>query len=687
MKKKILVLKNRMYTIAAYGAMFVAATLLTASGVHAQNISTAAGNNALGAGYSGDGGAATAAKLYNPNGLAKDAAGNLYIADYSNNVIRKVNTSGTISTYAGNNTAGYSGDGAAATTAQLNGPWGLAMDPSGNLYVSDYNNYVIRKITPTGTISTFAGSNVPGSAGDGGAATAAQIYRAVGICLDDTGNLYIADSWNHKIRKVSTTGIMSTIAGTGTAGYSGDGSAATAAKLNYPYGVAITSSGKLYIADYSNYVVREVNTPTGNIATVAGNNTYGYSGDGSVPTLAQLSHPVAVAIDPTQTKLYISDMDNNRVRMATNPPNITTYAGTGSGGYTGDGGAANAAKIFQPSGMFCDVNGDLYLCDKANQVIRKVTPLPVAVTGGPLNFCVGSSVSLSASISGGQWVSGNTAVATVAGTGVVTGIIPGTARIYYTDANSLGMAIVTVSAVPSAITGTTTLCQGATTTLSSTTTGGGWISSNTAVATTASGGVITGAGAGTATITYSIGGVGCYVTTIVSVNPLPDAGTISGTNNVCEANTVTLTNTATGGTWSSSNTATATVSSSGVVTGVAAGTATISYTASNSCGTTNATLPFTVNSCPTYVKGIPTKTTTLTAYPNPAATGKFTLQLASDNNETVRIEIVNVAGVKVKEFITTSNIPVEIKLNEPTGIYFLSATTAQGRYMSKVMVN
>lgn len=682
MRKILLDIGSKWIGMAVSGAAFLTATLAATTGVYAQNISTVAGSYALGSGYTGDGGAATSARLSNPNGVAIDRAGNMYIADYYNNVVRKVSVSGTISTIAGTGTADYTGDGGAATAATLNSPIGVAVDTSGNVYVSDYGNFVIRKINSSGVMSTFAGDGSGGDGGDGGAATAAQLYRPVGLCMDDTGNLYIADSWNHRIRKVNTSGVISTIAGSGTAGYAGDGASATAARLNYPHGVAVTSSGKVYVADYSNYVIREVNMVTGNIATVAGNNTYGYSGDGSVPTFAQMSHPIAVALDPTQTKLYISDLDNNRVRMITNPPNISTYAGNGTGGYAGDGGAANLARISSPAGLICDPNGNLYICDRSNQVIRKVAPVAATITGA-LAMCISGTTTLLASVSGGAWVSGNPSVATVSGTGIVTGVAAGTARIYYTTSTELGIAIVTVNAAPAAITGGGTICQGATTTLASTTTGGTWASSTPTVATVSSSGSVTGVAAGTAVVTYSLGG-GCFVTKDMTVNPMPDAGTISGTDNVCMGNTTTLSNTVSGGTWSSSNASVASVSGAGVVSGIAAGNATISYSTTNACGTTNATYSFTVNACPSSVAGVP-GTDIFTVSPNPAD-DEVVFFFSAPLQVDMMVDIVSVTGARVKTVVVTGNTPVRVRLNLVPGLYILSGIASGTHYTSKLLV-
>ncbi len=332
------------------------------------NISTVAGTGT--AGDSGDGGAATAAQLNHPLGVAVDAAGNLYIADLVNHRIRKVDTStGIISTVAGTGTAGYSGDGAAAAEAQLSHPWDVTADGSGNLYIADALNHRIRKVDTAGVITTIAGTGAQSYGGDGGAATSAQINYPHGVAADSSGNLYIAEG--NRIRKVdASTGNITTVAGTGTQGYSGDGGAATAAQINGATGVAADGSGNLYIADYNNQRIRKVDASTGIISTVAGIGAFGYSGDGAAATAAQLFHPWDVTVDGAGN-LYITDSYNGRIRKVdASTGNISTVAGTG--GSIGDGGAATAAQLNSPQGLALDGAGNLYIADAHNDRIRKV---------------------------------------------------------------------------------------------------------------------------------------------------------------------------------------------------------------------------------------------------------------------------------------------------------------------------
>ena len=279
-------------------------------------INTIAGNGI--AGYSGDGGSATSASLYNPFAILPDSLGNLYIADNVNGCVRKVSANGKITTIAG--TAqhhGYSGDGGLATAAKLQSPWALALDNTGSLYISDAYNNVIRKVDIKGIITTIAGSGAQGFSGDGGLATAATLYKPAGIAFDKENNLFVADYVNNCVRKVTPSGIISTVAGIGGAnyGYSGDEGLATLAQLNHPFGLAIDSLGNLFIADGGNSRIRKVDL-NGIITTIAGTNTHGFGGDGGLATEANLNNPESIAID-NSGNMFIADAYNYRVRKIT----------------------------------------------------------------------------------------------------------------------------------------------------------------------------------------------------------------------------------------------------------------------------------------------------------------------------------------------------------------------------------
>lgn len=282
---------------------------------------------------------------------------------------------GNINTIAGNGTQGYSGDNGVATSAELGQPPDVAVDSVGNIYIADAGNNVIRKVTAsTGIITTVAGTGAAGYTGDGGAATSATLNFPFGLAVDGNGNLYIADANNQAIRKVTaSTGIITTFAGNGTAGYTGDGGQATSAEIDQPLRVAVDSSGNIYFSDPNNNVIRKVTMSTGIITTVAGNGTAGYTGDGGQATNAEISNPYGVAVDGAGN-IYISDRANSVIRKVTASTGIiTTVAGNGTQGYSGDGGAATSAAVWGPPGVAVDSAGNIYIADLNNDAIRKVS--------------------------------------------------------------------------------------------------------------------------------------------------------------------------------------------------------------------------------------------------------------------------------------------------------------------------
>ena len=333
-------------------------------------ITTIAGTGEFG--FSGDGGPAAAARLAFPYGVAVDSAGNVYIADVSNQRIRKVDSTGTITTIAGTGECCFSGDGGPAVEAELRRPYGVAVDSAGNVYIADVSNHRIRKVDSTGTITTIAGTGELGFSGDGGPAAAARLAFPYGVAVDSAGNLYIADTGNRRIRKIDSTGTITTIAGTGELGFSGDGGPAAAARLAFPYGVAVDSAGNLYIADVSNQRIRKIDS-TGTIITIAGTGELGFSGDGGQAVEAELRNPYGVAVD-SAGNVYIADVSNHRIRKVDSTGTITTIAGTGELGFSGDGGPAAAARLAFPYGVAVDSAGNLYIADTGNRRIRKLTP-------------------------------------------------------------------------------------------------------------------------------------------------------------------------------------------------------------------------------------------------------------------------------------------------------------------------
>jgi trimeric autotransporter adhesin len=322
-------------------------------------------------GYSGDGGLATVAQLNQPWGLAADQAGNVYLADSQNHSVRKIDPQGIITTVVGNGTRGYSGDGGPATVAKLSQPKGVALDSVGNLYIADSDNHVLRKVSSQGKIVTIAGNNTPGYRGDGGPATLAQLHLPVSVTIDQADNLYIADQHNHVIRKIDKQGVITTVAGNNIPGYRGDGGFATVAQLHSPADVAVDKSGNLYLADSENHVIRKVDV-TGKIATVAGDGTSGYRGDGQLASQAQLNVPTSVALD-SKGNLYVSDSQNYRLRKIDTGGSIVTVAGNGVRGHGGEEKKAMMTRISEVNKVVVDKDGNVYLSETDLHRVLKIS--------------------------------------------------------------------------------------------------------------------------------------------------------------------------------------------------------------------------------------------------------------------------------------------------------------------------
>ncbi len=331
------------------------------------------------AGYSGDGGSCAAAQLHTPAYITLDNFGNLFIVDFDNNVIRKINTLGIISTIAGNGIQGYGGDNGPATAANLSAPTGVACDRFGNLYIADWGNNLIRKVNSSGIITTVAGiaGGVGGYSGDNGLAFAARLNEPAGITLDYSGNIYFSDLGNYRVRKINTDGVISTIAGNGTPGYSGDNGPATAAQFVYLGYLAVSSSDEVYVADWENRRVRKVST-LGIVTTVAGNGLVGNSGDDGAATNAKLNAPNAVNFDDSGN-YYISDNLAHVIRKVNPSGIISTVVGNGTMGFSGDGGPATAAQLNRPNSVIFNSSGNMYFADGYNNRIRKITYHPEPV--------------------------------------------------------------------------------------------------------------------------------------------------------------------------------------------------------------------------------------------------------------------------------------------------------------------
>jgi len=436
-------------------------------------LSTIAGSDMV-----GDAGPAIAAQLAQPEGLVVDSGGNLYIADAANNRVRKVSPAGTITTVAGTGHPGFSGDNGPAGSALLDQPYGVALDKAGDLYIADFGNQRVRRVGTDGTITTVAGNGQTGSYGDGGPATSAQMLSPRNLAIDPAGNLYISEFMGHTVRRVATDGTISTIAGTGIAGFSGDGGPAVAAQLAFPAGLALDPAGALYIVDTVNFSIRKVlagiitticnqqnfgvpntqlsgiaadstgrlyipegvdsvvwalvpggtltlaagipgsNSPSGDggralqtalikpvdvavdssgnlyiselervrwvaaatgiISTIAGDGTFGFSGDGGGATAAVLNAPLGLAL--LAGNLFVADQGNQRVREVTAGGLISTVAGNGVGAYAGDGLAATSASLFSPACVSFDANSNLYVADSYNNRVRMVQSSGVIIT-------------------------------------------------------------------------------------------------------------------------------------------------------------------------------------------------------------------------------------------------------------------------------------------------------------------
>ncbi|MFF5480003.1 RICIN domain-containing protein [Streptomyces sp. NPDC012935] len=354
--------------------MSTAHTGATGGEESASPISTVAGTGV--GGFKGDNEPAVSAQLSGPYGVAVDGAGTLYFSDYNNHRVRKITTDGKICTVAGTGSAGYRGDDGPAVSAQLNCPREVAVDSTGTLYVVDAGNHRVRKVAVDGTISTVAGMGTAGFGGDGGPATAARLNLPMGVAVDSAGSLYIAEYHNNRVRKVAADGTISTVAGMGTAGFKGDGGPAVSAQLNRPHGVAVDGAGDLYIADHSNHRVRKV-ASDGTISTVAGTGAAGFGGDGGPATAARLNIPVGMVVD-SAGDLYIADHSNHRVRKVASDGTISTVAGTGAAGFGGDGGPAASAQLRNPFGLAVDCVDTLYIADHANHRVRKIASARMA---------------------------------------------------------------------------------------------------------------------------------------------------------------------------------------------------------------------------------------------------------------------------------------------------------------------
>lgn len=431
-------------------------------------------------GFSGDNGLSVNAELNTPTGIAVDKFGNLYIADRFNHRIRQVLTvTESITTIAGSgltgpSNGGFGGDNGLATEAQLNFPSNIVVDSFGNIYIADtFNNRVRMVMTGTQVITTVAGDGTEAFGGDNELANAAQLQNPIDVAISKHGDLYITDSNNNRVRKVTLdTGVITTIAGSGSFGHSngdfaGDGGIATNAKLNYPTGVTVDKTGNVYIADSYNHRIRKVINPTGVITTVAGSGITGpgngsFGGDGGLATAARLNFPTGVDVDGVGN-IYIADNGNHRIRkVIASTGVITTVSGTGVSGYSGDGGIALEAQLSAPSAIVLDQEGKLYVADQSNHRIRVIEGLngvdqPITgiqtINNGPT--LLGRATTFTATVSAGNnvdyaWLfeEGATRSGAVV---TYTYLIPGEYTVIVTGSNNISTVststVVTIKAV------------------------------------------------------------------------------------------------------------------------------------------------------------------------------------------------------------------------------------------------
>lgn len=329
----------------------------------------------------GDGDAATEAGLTQPRSVAELPDGTLLVASPWTNRIRSISRDGTIGVAAGNGRAGFGGDGGPASEALLNFPHGAWPMPDGGFVIADTLNHRIRRVSPSGVITTVAGNGFAGYSGDGGPATAAAIDSPRGVAVLADGSILFPDTNNHRVRKVSPSGVITTVAGTGAQGFSGDGGAATSARLSIPFGVAPTAGGGFLVVDVGNQRVREVSAD-GTIATVAGDGTAGFSGDGGPATSASLFNPHAAFATP-DGGFVIADASNQRIREVDAAGTITTVAGDGTKSFGGDGGPAAAARLDSPKGVWLSADGVILVADEQNGRVRAIGAPVTPVSASP----------------------------------------------------------------------------------------------------------------------------------------------------------------------------------------------------------------------------------------------------------------------------------------------------------------
>ena len=714
-----------------------------------------------GGSFTDDGIPATDASLDSLSYMCIDAAGNIYISTVDQ--IRVINVfTGNINTIAGTGVAGFSGDGGAATAARLNSPKGLCIDASNNIYIVDQGNNRVRKIAAaTGIISTIAGTGISGYYGDGGPATAAKLSFSNAICVSSVGDVYFSDQGSSAslsgnfIRKISAaTGIISNFTGIPGGGYaSGDGGPASAASVGWVYGLCFDGGcNNLYLCDVS-CACRKINMSSGIINTVAGSDSEdGYNGDGFNSLLALFNWPHGLCVSAADD-IYIADSYNNRFRRVIRLTNTPAFAyGKGQTIYPCPGTSLDVSSMLPitnltageietwsvliapshgslvgfpyaaasngtdsiktPAGLGYTAaasytgadsftvkvsNGTLSDIITIYAMVNPTGPLSIAASASG-SLCTGQSVDYTGSIDAGIWTTSNTNASfdsSVSAGGSNTMLVNsvGLDTVYYIFSGACASAVVTINAVPATgtLSGPASICLGATGIFSVSVTGGEWYtqSSNATVGSVgALTGDIVGSTVGTDSVIYLVtNAAGCYayVSAFVNVAPLPDPGVISGTNTEYAGNTTTLTNTVTGGIWSSSNPAISTVSGAGDVYGVAPGVDSIIYSVTNACGTANTYFSFTVSDATTGINSTSVGADKLVVMPNPAR-DNFTVTFSSPVDEQVTIVVTDITGAKLKTITGVTNQPIDASLHVAAGVYLLNAATVHGNMSGKILI-
>ncbi len=624
-------------------------------------VTTLAGSGTVG---SADG-TGTSANFYLPEGVSVDSAGNVYVADTYNNKIRKITAAGIVTTLAGSGVSG-STDGT-GTASRFNWPWGVTVDSAGNVYVGDKDNHIIRKITTAGVVTTLAGSGVSGSAD--GTGIAASFYYPYGVAVDSADNVYVADSSNHKIRKISAAGVVTTLAGSGSLG-SADGTGATAS-FNSPYGVTVDSAGNTYVSDVHNNKIRKI-TVAGVVTTLAGSGAIG-SADGT-GTAASFNSPSGVAVD-SAGNLYVADIFNNKIRKISATGVVTTFAGNGN--FSSVDGTNTAASFADPYGVAVDSAGNVYVADSWNHKIRKITADGMVTTlagngavgsadgtgtAASFNFPEGVAVDLAGNVYVAD--SGNNIIRKITATGVVT-TLAGNGSFGSTDGTGSAASFYSPSSVAVDLTGNVYVAD----------------TSNSKIRKITSDGVVTTlAGSGSFGSADGTGKAASFA------DPYGVAVDSGGNVYVADTNNNIIRKITTIG-YVINPTLVAGLSfdsATGIISGtptVALGATNYTVTAYNTAGSSSTTVNITVGTLSINSFEV---SNNLRIYPNPASSN-VTVELKNLNNAS--LEVIDITGKEVmkQNLNLTSNLVNIEKL--PSGMYFFKVNCNQGSATSKVVKN